>query len=43
MFQDFVNRLPKAANKIFGDSQAGNPFVTQLAYANANVACHVAI
>jgi phosphoribosyl-AMP cyclohydrolase len=30
-FQDFVDRLLKAASKIFGDSRAGNPFVTQLA------------
>ena len=29
--QDFVNRLLKAANRIFGDYQAGKLFVTQLA------------
>ena len=32
-------RLLTAANRIFGDSQAGNPFVTQLACENANAAC----
>ena len=39
----FVDRLLKTANRIFGDSQAENPLVTQLAYENANVACHKAI
>ena len=37
LFQDFVDRLLKAVSRIFGDSQAGNSFVTQLAYKNANV------
>ena len=41
--QDFVNRLLKAASRIFGDSQAGIPFVTQLAYENANAVCCTAI
>ena len=36
--QDFVDRLLKAASRILGDSQMGNPFVTQLAYENANTA-----
>lgn len=40
LFQDFVARLLKAASRIFGDCQAGIPFVTQLAYENANAACH---
>jgi hypothetical protein len=31
-----VDRLLKAASKIFGDSQAGNPFVIQLAYENVS-------
>ena len=35
-FQDFVDRLLKAASRIFGDSQAGNPFVIQLAYENVS-------
>ena len=34
-FQEFVDRLLKAG-RIFGDPQAGVPFVTQLAYGNAN-------
>ena len=38
LFQDFVDRLLKAASRILGDSQMGNPFVTQLAYENANTA-----
>ena len=38
--QDFVNRLLKAASRIFGDSQAGIPFVTQLAYENTNAGYH---
>ena len=42
-FQEFVDRLLKAAGRIFGDSQAGVPFVTQLAYEDANAACHAAI
>ena len=32
-----MDRLLKAAGRIFGDAQAGVPFVTQLAYENANV------
>ncbi|XP_052036908.1 endogenous retrovirus group K member 10 Gag polyprotein-like, partial [Apodemus sylvaticus] len=43
LFQDFVDRLLKTANRIFGNSQAGNPLVTQLAYENANAACREAI
>jgi hypothetical protein len=38
-----VDRLLKAASRIFGDPQAGIPFVTQLAYKNANAACCTAI
>jgi hypothetical protein len=38
-----VTRLLKAASRIFGDSQAGNPFVTQLANENANAMCPAAI
>jgi hypothetical protein len=33
----------KATGRIFGDLQAGVPFVTELAYENFNVACHAAI
>jgi hypothetical protein len=43
LFQDFVDRQLKAASRILGDSQTGNPFVTQLAYENANTACCAAI
>jgi hypothetical protein len=43
LFQDFVGRLLRAASRIFGDSQAGNSFVTQLAYENANAVCCTAI
>ena len=39
-FQDFVDKLLKAVSRIFGESQAGNPFVTQLAYENSNAACY---
>jgi hypothetical protein len=38
IFQDFVDKLLKAASRILGDSQTGNPFVAQLAYENANAA-----
>ena len=38
-----MDRLLKAASRIFGDFQAGNPFVTQLAYENANAACQATI
>ena len=38
-FQEFVDRLLKAAGRIFGDPQARVPFVTQLAYKNANAVC----
>uniref|UniRef100_UPI00402B82DD LOW QUALITY PROTEIN: endogenous retrovirus group K member 10 Gag polyprotein-like n=1 Tax=Arvicanthis niloticus TaxID=61156 RepID=UPI00402B82DD len=31
LFQEFVDRLLKAAGRIFGDPQSGIPFVTQLA------------
>ena len=40
LFQDFVDRLLKTDNRIFGDTQAENPLVTQLTYENANAACH---
>lgn len=43
LFQDFVDRLQKTAGRIFGDPQSGIPFVTQLAYENANAACRAAI
>ena len=43
LFQDFVDRLLKTASRIFGDFQAENPLVTQLAYENANAACREAI
>lgn len=43
LFQDFVDRLLKAASRILGDSQAGSPFITRLAYENANTACRAAI
>ena len=33
-----MDRLLKAASRIFGDSLAGIPFVTKLAYENANAA-----
>ena len=33
-----MDRLLKAS-RIFGDSQTGNPFVTQLGYENANAVC----
>jgi hypothetical protein len=39
LFQDFVDRLLKTASRILGDSQMGIPFITQLAYENANTAC----
>ena len=39
LFQDFVDRQLKAASRILGDSQTGNPFVIQLAYDNANACC----
>ena len=39
LFQEFVVRLLKSGNRIFGDSLSENPFVTQLAYENANAAC----
>lgn len=42
-FQEFVDRLLKAAGKIFRDPQAGVPFVKQLVYENANTACKAAI
>jgi hypothetical protein len=38
-----VERLLKAAGKIFGDPQAGISIVTQLAYENAIAACYVAM
>jgi hypothetical protein len=43
LYQDFVDRLLKAASKILGDSQMGNTFLMQLAYENANTVCHSAI
>ena len=33
-----MDRLLKTASRIFGDSQAGISFVTQLVYENANAA-----
>ena len=42
-FQEFVDRALKATGRIFGDPQAEVPFVTQLAYENANAARHAAI
>jgi hypothetical protein len=36
--KEFVGRLLKAASRIFGDPQAGAPFVTQLSYENTNAA-----
>ena len=35
--------MAKAAGRIFGDAQAGVPFVTQLAYKNANAVCLTAV
>ena len=32
LYQDFVDRLWKAARRILGDSQTGIPFIMQLAY-----------
>jgi hypothetical protein len=43
LYQDFVDRLLNAASRILGDSQMGIPFIMQLAYENANAACHSAI
>ena len=40
IFQDFVDRLLKAASRILGDSRIRNTFLTQLAYENANSAWH---
>lgn len=42
-YQNFVNRLLMAANRIRGDSQIENPVVIQLAYDNANEACRTAL
>ncbi|XP_013367217.1 PREDICTED: endogenous retrovirus group K member 5 Gag polyprotein-like [Chinchilla lanigera] len=42
-FADFVHRLITAANKIFGNAEAGTDFVRQLAFKNANAACQAAI
>ena len=42
-FQNYIDRLLKTISKAFGDSQAGNTFVKQLAYENANAACCVTI
>lgn len=39
LFQDFVDRLLKAASRILGASQAGSAFITQLVYENANTVC----
>ena len=43
LYQHFVDRLLKAANRILGDSQTGSPFIMQLAYENANAVCSAAI
>jgi hypothetical protein len=43
LYQDFVDRLLKAASRILGDSQMGNPSITQLVYESANAACCAAI
>jgi hypothetical protein len=37
-FKEFVDRLLQTASRIFGDSQAGVPFVTQLSYENTKAA-----
>ncbi|XP_060230653.1 endogenous retrovirus group K member 10 Gag polyprotein-like [Meriones unguiculatus] len=42
-FQEFVDRLLKAAGRIFGDPEGGIQFVQQLAFENANSACKAAI
>ncbi|XP_010609350.1 endogenous retrovirus group K member 10 Gag polyprotein-like [Fukomys damarensis] len=38
-YSEFVHRLLEGAGKIFPDAQMGLPFVTQLAYENANKWC----
>lgn len=42
-YADFVNRLIQVSGKIFGDPEAGMPFVTQLAFENANTPCQQAL
>jgi hypothetical protein len=36
LYQNFVDRLLIVAGRILGDSDAGSPFIMQLAYENAN-------
>nr|XP_044986560.1 igE-binding protein-like [Jaculus jaculus] len=43
LYQNFVDRLLQAANRLVGDSEAGLALVKLLAYENANSACQVAL
>nr|XP_044997373.1 endogenous retrovirus group K member 10 Gag polyprotein-like [Jaculus jaculus] len=43
LYQNFVDRLLQAANRLVGDSEAGLALVKLLAYENANSACQAAL